>query len=217
MGRDQREVLNGWQVACYVLAVPLVYWFAQYFYEAILVVSWALTSSIGIAGEATGKGLRGFFDDMGRDAGLVGRLLLVPVALVAVVIWLILALIWGLILLVFGVVAWTALWLVRSPGPPRYFLFPILVWFVGTFLYGTVFPLLWRVVEPALANTLGEMAFQRARERVFGIRPRYGQPLYLAVAAVTLLAGGLRILAPVLWMTDAEWGALVATVLSYQH
>jgi hypothetical protein len=194
VAKDETPLLNAWQLVCCALAVPVVYYFEQYFYEAIVLIISAAGYVLTLPMHVPASDILPGLDP--HDPILFTLLVKLPLMLVialACIVFALAVIAVGLVLLV----PWgLAYWLATHPGPPRYLLDLILVWYVGLFLYGVLFPLVWRLTEPLIAHTLGEMAFQRARARVYGTRPRYAQPLYLVIALVGLIAGASRALVP---------------------
>lgn len=87
------------------------------------------------------------------------------------------------------------------------FSFDVILGFAaGTALYGLVLPLLWRLLEPLLAFTVGELVYQRAKARM-GLPTRYDQPAFLIAAFVCLGFAGLRLAFPVVSEARANWQA----------
>lgn len=189
-----------WQFICCLLAVPVVYFFAQYFYEAVAITFRGVGLLIGHLFQTMTPVIESLTS--GRCAGLgdcLARLVfylvvVVPVVLLFAAVAFVLAAVVAVgVLIPYGI----AYWLATHPGPPRYLLDVVLVWYVAMFLYGVLFPFLWRLTEPLIAHTLGEIAFQRARARVYGTRPRYAQPLYLGIGLMGLISGGAYLTAPI--------------------
>lgn len=197
------ESMSGWQVICCLLAVPIVYFFEQQIYEALaFIVYGSLRAAPGFFDGI----MQGFFRALpGGQPNFLGVLLAIVLGFVMIVVAIVLWIVMIVVLVVLCVPGYITYLSVTTPGPARYVLDVVFVWYLGMLLYGVVFPLLWRVIEPIVANTLGEVAFQRARHRVYGDRPRYSHPFYLGIAVVGLMIGGTRLLAPV--ATSAAAGA----------
>lgn len=191
--RNSNEpIFSGWQVACYVIAAAIVYFFDEQLYQAVCIIGATIVNGPGmmLARFADGfmrSGMPIFPGIFYALAMMVGALIMLVVALVVV-----------------PPVA-AAYWLAMHPGLPRYILDVGLVWLLGTFLYGTIFPLLWTVLAPIVAATLGEITYQRLRHRVFGDRLRLGQPLYLIVALLCLAFAATRLLAPAVQTGQTAW------------
>lgn len=183
--------LSPWQLICFALAVPIVYTFEQYFFEAVTAffygTKWLALAPFRVP-------VSNLFPE--TDSVILALLVFAIAVVIFVlgVIMLVIALVVTAITIPPGFIAY---WLATHPGPPRYVLDIGLVWYVGMFLYGVMFPLLWQAIAPLIALTLGELAFQRAKLRVYGERPRYSQPFYLIIAISGLLIGGARLIAPV--------------------
>lgn len=190
--------VSPWLLVCCGLAVPVVYALEQQFYEAValtfrgggLLIVQFFPATMGLT---TGL-VSGGCTDLG---GCLGKLVLIlvvvfPLTLILIAIGLCVLAVVVALLIPYAI----AYWLATNPGLPRYLLDLFLVWYVGAFLYGVLFPILWRFTEPVIAHTLGELAFQRARARVLGEQPRYAQPLYLVIALMGLIGGIGRVVAP---------------------
>lgn len=194
MRKIQVEPVNGWQLTCCLLAAPIVYAFEAYLYEALAFVTLGIGNGIFYG---VGGAMEGFFKSLGtwKPSGLLGLLLILIFGIILICFTIVVAVVFLIIMIPVSIAIMIAYWLVTSPGPPRYLLDLVFVWYLGMLLYGVMFPLLWRAIEPIIAHTLGEVAFQRARHRVYGERPRYSQPFYLTIAVVGIAVGGVRIVA----------------------
>ena len=207
---------SAWQVACYALAVPIVYLFGQQFLELLYVTlmalfiipCWLLFHVL-----PTPSQLADFGMPDSQHHSLLGALLLIPVALLVMLLKLAVIVTFGLIglayMLVLAIPAWVLTWTIDHPLTPPWFAAAVgLVWLSGTFLYGVGFPFLWRAAEPLLAHTLGEITFQRARQRIYGVGMRLDQPLYLMVAVVVLSAAAVRVVEPLIGPVQDYWRVL---------
>lgn len=69
---------------------------------------------------------------------------------------------------------------------------------IGAFLYGTIFPLLYRILRPILASTIGEFFYQKHLATVHGENKiRLRQPIYLTVAIIMVGLGIWRLTYPI--------------------
>ena len=203
--RTEEPIIGGWRAICFVIAIPIVYFIGNDVYAAVGILSnlsaqGFMTSTMSI--------VRSFAPPTqgapSLGAILFGLLVAVPVCLIILVVGLV-------ILLPLVLVFYVVQWLITSTGGviPGVFHLALdagLVFLFGAFLYGEVFPLAWLVVEPLLAHTLGEIAFQRVRHRIYGEHPRFAQPIYLLVTILSFGAGGTRFFSP----RGPAWGRGVA-------
>jgi len=189
---SDEPMLSGWQVACYAIVAPFVYFFEQQIYEAMYIVGHAL---VLIPRTIFLQGAGAFFHgDMPFFPGVFFALAIIAVGLILVVA--------GVVVMIPGMLVY---FLATNPGPLRDIADIAVVWLLGTFLYGTVFPLLWLVLAPLLAHTVGEITYQQLRESVFGDEARLTEPLYLIVALVCIAFGVARSLAPTVQAGEVAW------------
>lgn len=180
-----------WHGVCFALAVPIVFFFEQYIFEGFTALSLLPMWIFGTGLDAAGRSFQSLAPGSSSGTESIGTAIIaIPLLLLMLVVWIVVGLIALAIFVPLGIVCfstWSLFsWLASNPGLPRHLLSLIFVWYVGLFLYGVAFPLLWKALEPWLAHTLAELTYQRARARIFGDRPRYRQPLYLLVGSLAL-------------------------------
>lgn len=187
------------QVVCWIIAVPIVYAFSSYLGEIVMGLSFGLGEFAG----STVVGVQRHFLSpevspmivYGQKGGFANFLLVIALGILGLVFFL--ALFIGLLIVLVPLMLIGSIGgiLAASVWPVSLVLDAILVWFIGLLLYAYVLPVLWRIAEPIIAITLGELAYQRARARFLGTKPHYAQPFYLTLAAVAVLGVGLRLAA----------------------
>lgn len=210
--KNAPDPLNGWQLTCYALAVPIVYLAWPVFIEgtAYLIGQIAFLKGFGalraIMGGIQKILLPEDYIQMPSDPTFGELIVSVITNIIGLVIRVILYIPFGILgfllgmtlLILFGLPA-DALeqCIIHVDTPLRFIPAALFVWFVGAFLYGVFSPLLWAVVSPILAATAGEVVYQRARARLYGADvARLRKPLYLTLAVASLLIGFGRFSAP---------------------
>lgn len=209
--RTDEPLLNGWLVVCFLLAIPIVYLFGDQIYAGIGI---AINFIGGTFMASAAALMRWLLWPLNSPATLGGVLFVLFVALPILLLILFLTLVF---LVPLAIVFFILNWLITGTGGQLHtvvhFVLDVgLVCLFGAFLYGVFFPLVWLALAPVLAQTFGEIVFQRVRQRVYGERPRFGRPAYLLVSLLSLGFGGVRLLAPVAEQGAQAWRAEVHEV-----
>lgn len=111
----------------------------------------------------------------------------VVVLLVAAIVLLVLYIAFALALIIIR-------YLLKSSQSFRFLAYAGSAYLLSLFLYGVVFPLVWKAIAPILAFTVGEYYYQKCRRMLYGDKGiRLRQPLYLTVAVVMISTGIWRL------------------------
>lgn len=194
------------QVACFAVAVPLVYYYDHLVYEAMVGLYLVLTKFVNWVANSPpsvwwwDNAIRAFAEK--RLSAPVSVLYVIACALFGVFILLVVI----PILLAVGIpYAIIRALFAAYPTPTKFGVDAMLVAFVGISLRAIVIPLLWMALAPLLAATVGEIRHQHLREKVHGEPARLRQPTYLLVGIVLFTAGMVRLSAPVIETVQQRW------------